>query len=82
MKTLTLQIPDEVYERVQQLAATRGATVAQQLVNLLDDVTAKPEEDRLATARARMSELFGTVKGFRLAPAIPREELHERGSLR
>ncbi len=40
------------------------------------------DEPALAAARARMQELFRTVKGFRLSPKIPREELYERGSLR
>jgi hypothetical protein len=39
-------------------------------------------ETQLAVAKAEMSELFRTVKGFRLGEKIPREELHERGSLR
>lgn len=36
----------------------------------------------LAEARARMQELFHTVKGFRMAPKIPREELYDRERLR
>lgn len=40
------------------------------------------DETQLASARARMQELFRSVKGFRMAPKIPREELYERGSLR
>jgi hypothetical protein len=46
-----------------------------------DKVTA-PDGDGLAAARDRMRELFRTVKGFRMAPKIPREELYERGRLR
>ena len=40
------------------------------------------DDEALTAARARMRELFGTIKGFRMEPKIPREELHERGSLR
>jgi hypothetical protein len=36
----------------------------------------------LGAARARMQELFRTVKGFRMAPKIPREELYDRRVLR
>lgn len=40
-------------------------------------------DDRaLVAVRARMRELFRTVKGFRTSPKIPREDLYERGSLR
>lgn len=35
-----------------------------------------------AASRDRMQQLFQTVKGFRNTPRIPREELHDRGSLR
>jgi hypothetical protein len=41
-----------------------------------------PDDPALSAARARMRELFGTIKGFRNSPRIPREELYERGSLR
>jgi hypothetical protein len=44
---------------------------------------APPSEDAaLVASRARMRELFRTVKGFRNTPRIPREELYERGRLR
>jgi hypothetical protein len=35
-------------------------------------------DQTLTAARARMQELFRTVKGFRMAPKIPREELYDR----
>jgi hypothetical protein len=38
-------------------------------VNSADDVA-------VAAARARMQELFHTIKGFRNSPRIPREELY------
>jgi hypothetical protein len=82
MKTLTVQIPDDVYERVQRQAAVRGASLDQEVAHLLGGVPAEPEEPRLAAVRARMRELFHTIRGFRLAPKIPREELYERGSVR
>lgn len=40
------------------------------------------DEQRLAAARARMQQLFRTVRGFRMSPKIPREEIYERGSFR
>ena len=44
--------------------------------------TTLQEDEALTRARARMEELFRTIKGFRMSPRIPREELYERGSLR
>jgi hypothetical protein len=46
-----------------------------------NQVTSAPDA-ALAAARARMQDLFRTVKGFRNSPRIPREDLYERGSLR
>jgi hypothetical protein len=39
------------------------------------------DDAALIAARERMRELFNTIKGFRNSPRIPREELHERGSV-
>jgi hypothetical protein len=46
-----------------------------------DAEVTRADEAALTAARDRMRELFRTVKGFRNTPRIPREELHERGSL-
>jgi hypothetical protein len=43
------------------------------------DEVRQSDDETLAAARARMRELFRTVKGFRNSPRIPREELYERG---
>jgi hypothetical protein len=40
------------------------------------------DDQTLAAVRARMQQLFQTVKGFRMSHKIAREELYERGSLR
>ena len=78
MKALTLEIPDDVYERAERHAAERGTSLHQEAA----EFGAATDDQRLAAARARMQELFRTVKGFRLAPKISREELYERRSLR
>jgi hypothetical protein len=36
----------------------------------------------LTAARARMRELFRSVKGFRMTPKLSREELYDRRSFR
>ncbi len=46
-----------------------------------DEVT-NPDDEALAASRKRMQELFRRIKGFRMSPRIPREELYERGRLR
>lgn len=46
-----------------------------------NEAAAHVDDEALTAARARMRELFRGIKGFRMAPKIPREELYERGSL-
>ncbi len=46
-----------------------------------DEASAYVDDEAVTAARARMRELFRTIEGFRMGPKIPREELHERGSL-
>jgi hypothetical protein len=46
------------------------------------DGSAEPNGQDLAAARARMRELFATIKGFRGVPRLTREELYERDRLR
>ena len=82
MKSLTIEIPDNVYEGVERRAAARGATVGEEVVALLEHATNGRDDAALIAARARMAELFRTVTGFRQTPRISREELYERGSLR
>lgn len=49
---------------------------------LAGDAPAGPDDEPLTAARARMQELFATVKGFRMASKMRREELYDRRSLR
>ena len=82
MKTLMLEVPDDVYERVQRLAAQRGTSVHQEAIEFLSRYGGATDDEALTIARDRMRSLFQTVKGFRMSPKIAREDLYERGSLR
>jgi len=42
----------------------------------------RAEDQALAGSRERMRELFATVKGFRMAPKMRREDLYDRRSFR
>ena len=46
------------------------------------DASVEGDGQTLTAARARMQELFRTIKGFRMAPKISREELYDRRGLR
>jgi hypothetical protein len=47
-----------------------------------DQAATESNGPALAAARARMQELFHTVRGFCMTPKIPREELYDRRGLR
>jgi hypothetical protein len=82
MKTLTLELPDEVYEGAERRASDVGSSLRQEAVEWLARYSGAADDQAQAAARTRMLELFRTVKGFRMTPKISREELYERGSLR
>ena len=82
MKTLTVELPDELYERVERRATELGTSPGQEVLALLIRATGTADDQLLSAARTRMQELFRTVKGFRMGSKISREELYERGSLR
>jgi hypothetical protein len=59
-------------------------TKVQISISPLDSTEPTPAETNgltLDAARARMQELFDTVKGFRMSPKISREELYDRRGL-
>ena len=82
MKTLTLELPDEVYERAERRASDRGTSLGQEAVEWLAQFSGAADDQAVAAARTRMQNLFQTVKGFRMTPKLSREELYERDSLR
>jgi hypothetical protein len=79
MKAMTIELPDDVYERVQGRAAERGVSPQQEVVEIVSRFSENGNGDSLAAARVRMQQLFDSVHGFRLIPRITREELYERG---
>lgn len=82
MKTLTLELPDDVYERAERRASDRGSSLRQEAAEWLERYSVTNDDEARAAARTRMRELFRSVRGFRMSPKIGREELYERGSLR
>ena len=44
MKTLTVQIPDDICQNVERRAAARGATVGEEIVELLQRFQARHDE--------------------------------------
>jgi hypothetical protein len=82
MKTILLEIADDVYERAARHAAQRGTSVQKEAAEFLARYSVTADDEAIAVARTRMQELFQRIKGFRASPKIAREDLYERGSLR
>ena len=52
MKTLTLELPDEVYERAERRASDRGTSLGQEAVEWLASFSGAADDQVLAAARA------------------------------
>jgi hypothetical protein len=77
-------VEDQGQVRVAGLPFAPGTEVAVTISpkERTEDEERHRDDAALAAARDRMRELFGTIKGFRNSPRIPREQLHERGNFR
>jgi hypothetical protein len=82
MRTLTVNIPEDVYRRLERRAAERGASIDEEVMELIGRGDPADVGARLADTRARMQELFRTVTGFRMGPKFTREELYDRKCFR
>lgn len=82
MPAMTIDLPDDVFDRVRDRAAMRGVSPQQEVVEIVARHSGGENGDSLAVARLRMQQLFDTVHGFRLSHKIPREELYDRGRVR
>ena len=76
-------VDDHGRVQVTGIPFANGTQVQISITALANTGQAKPDTNgaALAAARARIQELCRTVKGFRMAPKISREELYDRRSL-
>ncbi len=78
---ISIQVPDELYERAARRAAAQGTSLERALVALVKHLGEVDEEDadeNAAERRAELVELFQSVRGFRMLPKILREDHYER----
>jgi plasmid stability protein len=81
MPALTIEFPDQLYDRVRQRAAEHACSPQEEIVEIVRRASDTENGSSLDSARSRMRELLDATHGFRMTPRIPREELHERGRL-
>ncbi len=80
MKNITVSLPDEVYRRARIKAARRDTSVTALVREFLMSLG---EDESDFTRRKRLqAEVLASVKKFRAAERLTREEVHERNAVR
>ena len=79
MKT-TIDLPDDIFQRVKVLAAERSTTIKDIMVCALNQWMRTPTDDEEKQRKARMKELFKAMQASNTEPMVPlkRSEIHER----
>ena len=81
MKEIIIRIDDELYLRAKENVDDLEASLNERVISYLK--TLNTDDEGIASARARMKELFTSTKGLkqRVGRKLSREEMHERGSV-
>ena len=76
MKSLTVSLPDDVYRRARIKAAERDTSVGALVRELLTELAG---DERDFERRKRLQdEVIASIRGFRAADRLTRDELRER----
>lgn len=79
MKNITVAVPERVYVEARIAAARRGSSVSALVAAYLSSLAAEDgAEDEFERLRRKEREIVASVKRFRAADRLAREELHER----
>jgi hypothetical protein len=81
MKTLTVELSEDVYERAERRATSQGATLSQQVVHLVREYGAQTD----TAQNGDVAALFATLDRARnVTPigSLRREQLYDRDVLR
>lgn len=86
MKTVMIELPDELFERAQRRAAERGASLQQQMVELVERFSASGNGEQPTSAHeVNVNRLFAALdKGRNTKPIarFARSEVYDRDVLR
>ena len=85
MRTLTDELPEDIYERVERLATAHGTTLGQQTTQLLRDFADRQAEAAGTVSGGEVSRLLAALdKGRNVKPVglLRRDELYDRDILR
>lgn len=85
MRTLTVEIPEEVYERAERRAAAQGAALTEEIAQWLRQYGEVRENSTIDGAKTNLDKLFSALDHARNSTPIgplKRDELHDRDVLR
>lgn len=77
MKNITVSIDDETYRQARITAAERELSVSALVRELLQKLTAKPDDD-LAAKNERLLAALAKSRNFSMKDRLTREEIYER----
>ena len=80
MKNLTVSLPDDVYRRVRIKAAERDTSVSALVRELLVELAA--DESDFERRKRLQNTVVASIRGFRAADRLTREEIHDRKTIR
>ena len=87
MKTLTIELPDEVYDRAERRAASLGTSLGKEVVELLGHFAAVPNSEptpSVEIVRAEVARLLAALDKARNVNSVgplKRDELYDRNVL-
>lgn len=80
MRNITVTIPDETYRKARTRAAELDTSVSALVRRFLDEIAG--QESEFDRRRRLQNELQASVKRFRAADRLTRDEAHNRRALR
>lgn len=80
MKNLTVSLPDDVYRRARIKAAERDTSVSALVRELLSELA--DDESDFERRKRLQDEVIASIRGFRAADRLTREEIHDRKTIR
>jgi len=80
VKNLTVSLPDDVYRRARIKAAERDTSVSALVRELLTELA--DDESDFERRKRLQDEVIASIRGFRAADRLTREEIHDRKTIR
>lgn len=80
MKNVTVSLPDDVYRRARIKAAERDTSVSALVREILIELA--QDESDFERRKRLQNEVVASIRNFRAAGRLSREEIHDRKAVR